>query len=58
MNVADASKWGDVIMVMIPDQHQAKVYKSEIAPHLTDGKMRLTTRLGVQFHFVHKGSLR
>src|SRR5918995_2152094 len=25
---------------------------------LTDGAMRLTTRQGVQFHFVHKGSLR
>ena len=25
---------------------------------LTDGTMRLTTRQGVQFHFVHKGSLR
>ena len=27
MRVADASKWADVIMVLIPDQHQARVYK-------------------------------
>ena len=28
MNIADAAKWADVIMILIPDQHQAKVYKS------------------------------
>src|ERR671920_1714281 len=39
LSVADASKWADVIMVLIPDQHQARVYKSDIEPHLTAGKM-------------------
>ena len=39
MSVADASAWADVIMVLIPDQHQARVYKSDIAPHLAAGKM-------------------
>ena len=39
LSVADASTWADVIMVLIPDQHQARVYKAEIAPHLTAGKM-------------------
>src|SRR5678809_1570657 len=39
MSVADAAKWADVIMMLIPDQHQAKVYKAEIAPQLTSGKM-------------------
>jgi ketol-acid reductoisomerase len=39
MPVADAATWADVIMMLIPDQHQAKVYKAEIAPHLTAGKM-------------------
>src|SRR4026207_1157889 len=37
--VADPSKWADVIRMLIPDQHQAKVYKSEIEPHLARGKM-------------------
>ena len=37
--VADAAKWADVIMILIPDQHQARVYKSEIEPQLTSGKM-------------------
>jgi ketol-acid reductoisomerase len=39
MSVADAAKWADVIMVLIPDTRQAKVYESEIKPGLTAGKM-------------------
>jgi ketol-acid reductoisomerase len=39
LSVADASAWADVIMVLIPDQHQARVYTSDIAAHLTTGKM-------------------
>src|ERR1051325_9916696 len=37
-SVADASKWADVIMILIPDHTQADVYKKDIAPHLTKGK--------------------
>ena len=37
--VADAAKWADVIMVLIPDTRQAKVYNEDIKPHLTAGKM-------------------
>ena len=37
--VAEASKWADVIMVLIPDTRQAKVYDADIKPHLTAGKM-------------------
>ena len=39
LTIAEASKWADVIMVLVPDQHQAKVYKADIHPHLTAGKM-------------------
>jgi ketol-acid reductoisomerase len=39
MTVADASKWADVVMVLIPDTRQAKVYDADIKPHLTAGKM-------------------
>jgi len=37
LSVADASKWADTIMVLVPDQTAAKVYK-EIEPGLTAGK--------------------
>lgn len=35
--VAEASAWGDVVMVLIPDQHQGRVYKEEISDHLEAG---------------------
>jgi ketol-acid reductoisomerase len=36
--VSEAAAWADVAMILIPDTSQAKVYKEEIAPHLTAGK--------------------
>ena len=39
LSVADAAKWADVIMVLIPDTRQAKVYENDIKPGLTAGKM-------------------
>src|SRR5450755_1259925 len=37
--VADVSKWADVIMILIPDTSTAKVYAEEIAPNLAAGNM-------------------
>jgi ketol-acid reductoisomerase len=36
--VAEAAAWADVVMVLVPDTAQAKLYTSEIAPHLAKGK--------------------
>ncbi len=36
--VAEASAKADIIMILINDEAQADVYKTEIAPHLTAGK--------------------
>src|SRR5688500_2780425 len=53
MPVADASKWADVIMVLIPDQHQARVYKAEIAPNLTAGKMLMFAHgFAIRFNWI------
>jgi len=38
MGIGAASAWADVIMVLIPDQHQKAVYEAEIAVHVTPGK--------------------
>jgi len=38
-SVADAAAWGDVIMVLTPDTTQPEIYKREIAPHLSAGKI-------------------
>lgn len=37
--VADVAAWADVIMILVPDHVQSRLYKAEIAPHLTPGKM-------------------
>jgi ketol-acid reductoisomerase len=38
-DVAGASKWADVIMILVPDTSASKLYKEEIEPHLAPGKM-------------------
>ncbi len=50
LSVAEASKEADVIMVLIPDQTQKKVFDEEIAPHLSKGKALLFAH-GFNIHF-------
>src|SRR6266550_2171235 len=38
-DVAEVSKWADVVMILIPDTSQAKVYREEIEPNLAPGNM-------------------
>src|SRR5512137_2667892 len=38
MSVAEAAAAGDIVMVLVQDNVQPKLYREEIAPHLTDGK--------------------
>jgi len=37
LTVAEAAKEADVIMILVPDQYQAKVFSESIEPHLKDG---------------------
>ena len=37
--VSEVSKWADVVMILIPDTSQAKVYREEIEPNLAPGDM-------------------
>ena len=48
--VAEAAKWADVVMILTPDQSQAKLYAEEIAPHMTAGKLLLFAH-GFNIHF-------
>lgn len=50
LNVAQATKAADIIMILIPDERQAEVYHSEIEPNLTDGKA-LAFAHGFNIHF-------
>ena len=38
-DVAEVTKWADVVMVLIPDTSQGTVYREEIEPHLAAGDM-------------------
>jgi ketol-acid reductoisomerase len=38
-SMADAAAWADVIMLLSPDTTQGAIYKTDIAPGLTAGKM-------------------
>src|SRR5262245_60601531 len=40
-DVAEVSKWADVIMVLVPDTTAAKLYKEAIEPNLAPGKLLL-----------------
>jgi len=38
-DVADVAKWADVVMILIPDTMQPKVYRDDIEPNLAPGNM-------------------
>ncbi len=50
VSVAEAAKEADVIMVLLPDQTQKRVYDAEIAPHLRKGKALLFAH-GFNIHY-------
>ena len=50
MSVEEATKAGDIIMILIPDEKQAKLYKESIEPNLTAGKT-IAFAHGFNIHF-------
>ncbi|MGA2367757.1 MAG: ketol-acid reductoisomerase, partial [Dehalococcoidia bacterium] len=50
-DAADVAKRADVIMMLVPDQLQAKVYKESIADNLTRGKTLMFAH-GFNIHYV------
>lgn len=47
---AEATAWADVIMILVPDTTQAKVYAEEVAPNLEDGNAIFFGH-GLNIHF-------
>jgi ketol-acid reductoisomerase len=50
MSVADAAKWADVIMMLIPDELQADTYRKDIEPNIRDGAA-IAFAHGLNVHF-------
>ncbi|HJC85329.1 MAG TPA: ketol-acid reductoisomerase [Candidatus Corynebacterium faecigallinarum] len=47
---AEATKWADVVMILVPDTTQATVYAEDIAPNLEDGNAIFFGH-GLNIHF-------
>ena len=53
MEVADAAKAGDLVMILLPDEVQASVYKQHIEPHLEPGNALLFAHgFNVHYHQI------
>lgn len=50
VSAAEAAAAADLIMILLPDQHQARVYREEIMPHLKPGNALLFAH-GFNIHF-------
>src|ERR1700744_154008 len=50
MTVAEAAAWADLLMILAPDEHQASIYRNEIAPNIRDGAALLFAH-GLNIHF-------
>ena len=50
MSAAEAAAAADVIMILVPDQHQKAIYEKDILPNLKAGKMLMFAH-GFNIHF-------
>ena len=50
MEVAEAAKWADVVMMLTPDELQADIYRDELAPNMKEGAALLFAH-GLNVHF-------
>jgi ketol-acid reductoisomerase len=48
--VAEAVKKSDIVQILVPDEHQGAIYRSEIMPYLTSGKCLMFSH-GFNIHF-------
>ncbi|MCY4154797.1 MAG: ketol-acid reductoisomerase [Gammaproteobacteria bacterium] len=49
-SIEEAVAWADVVMILAPDEHQAALYREQVAPHLSDGAV-LAFAHGFNIHF-------
>jgi len=48
--IADAVKWADIVMILLPDQYQKTIYEEEIRPNLAEGNT-LAFAHGFNIHY-------
>src|ERR687890_1487325 len=50
MSTADAVRWADAVMMLLPDERQPAVFEAEVAPNLSEGMLMLFAH-GFNIHF-------
>ncbi len=50
MEVEDAAKAGDLVMMLVPDEISAKIYNTQVAPHMKEGNVLMFAH-GFNIHF-------
>ena len=50
MTIPETVRWADVVMMLLPDEKQPAVYRSEVEPNLSDGDLMLFAH-GFNIHF-------
>src|SRR3982074_1785006 len=50
MEVAEAAKWADVMMMLTPDELQSEIYRDHLAPHMKKGAALMFAH-GLNIHF-------
>ncbi len=50
MSNSEAAKQADLIQILVPDELQAEIYKNDIEPHLTEGKVLVFSH-GFSIHY-------
>ena len=50
MTVSEAAEWGDIVMILLPDQNHKEVYENEIKDHLKEGN---TLAFGHGFNILY-----
>ncbi|MEM1021161.1 MAG: ketol-acid reductoisomerase [Pseudomonadota bacterium] len=50
MSNAEAAAWADVLMILAPDEHQAEIYATDVAPNIKEGAA-LAFAHGLNIHF-------
>ena len=50
MTIPEAVRWADVVMMLLPDEKQPAVYRSEVEPNFSDGDIMLFAH-GFNIHF-------
>lgn len=51
-SVGEATAQADVVMILLPDELQTKVYKEEIEPNLTDQALMFAHGFNIHFHQI------